>query len=211
MYGSNKWKWYKKMNKKLLQNTRKKPISKNAQLKEDRKINNMILKKFEAQELAKDRMIEDKKDKINTTKEKIGTTIDLSKFNSTQFNEALKSSGINTTSSNVFEDMERMVNNNESIRELVDNKNIKMKTRVTEEQHKIIVILRGSYLTLKYRYGIEFIGLRDILSEFIELSPSIDGERAGQFVTAHQAVAQAVANANQGHNNQIRDSSDMKN
>lgn len=180
-----------------------KKISKTAQLKEDRKINNTILKKFEEQQLKKDREKEDKKDKIKQ--------IDLTKFNSTQLNEALKSSGVNTSSSNVFEDMERMVNNNESIRELVDIKNIRMKTNVTEEQHKIIVILRSSYLTLKYRYNIEFIGLRDILSEFVELSPSIDGKRAEQFVTAHQAVAQAVANANNHGNNQIRETNDMKN
>lgn len=85
-----------------------------------------------------------------------------------------------------------------------------MKTNVTDEQHKYIVILYGSYKTLLQRYGIDFKGLRTILDEFIEISPSIDGKRAEQFVQAQQSLAQAVANANAGsHGNNIR-SEDMK-
>jgi hypothetical protein len=177
-----------------------KKISKSAQLKEDQHINVMLRKKFDKKVLEKERKEADKDDII--IHENLDLK-DLNKFNSASLIEAMKNSGLDTGGS-VFADMERIVNNNESIRELVDIKNIRMKTKVTEEQHHIIVVLANVYNTLLIRFNINHIALKNLLSEFIEIAPSIDGERAGQFVTAHQAVAQAVANA-QHNSNAIRE------
>lgn len=181
-----------------------KKISKTAQLKKDRAINKQIVHVVEQKILQKERNIEDKKDNIKNL-----NINDIKKFNSNSFMEALKNSGIQEPTGSVFADMERIVNNNESIRELVDIKNIRLKTKVTEDQHKIIVILYNAYYTMLRTYGINVRSWENLLNEFIELSPSIDGGRAEQFVTAHQAVAQAVANA-QHNNNAIREPSEMK-
>jgi hypothetical protein len=176
-------------------------MSMTAQKKQDQKINMMLQRKMDEKHLEKERKLEDIKDKL--TKNNM-TVSDINEFNTQSLIDALKESGMDTTSS-TFADMERMIQNNESIRELVDTKNIRMKTFVTVEQRNIITILFGSYATLLNRYGIRFQGLERILNEFMELSPSIDGKRTEQFVTAHQALAQAVANANKGHDNTIRD------
>jgi hypothetical protein len=184
-----------------------KKLSKSAQKKEDQKINMMLQRKMSEQDIEKARAKEDKKD--NIVHENI-TLKDIDDFNTQSLIDALKASGMSTDNT-TFSDMERMINNNESIRELVDTKNIRMKTFVNEEQRNIITILFGSYATLLNRYGIRFLGLERILNEFMELSPSLEGKRTEQFVTAHQALAQAVANANNRNtNNDIRDT-DMKN
>lgn len=184
-----------------------KVLSKTAQLKKDRAINKIIRKTLDAKDIEDARAIEDAKDPIINVQEPSGA--DIQHFNSKMFIDALKDSGVNTESESLFADMERIVNNNESIRELVDVKNIRMKTNVTEEQHKYIVILYGAYRTLLSRYAIDFKGLRMVLDEFIEIAPSIEGNRASQFVTAHQAMAQAVANASH-NNNAMRDVNEMK-
>lgn len=172
-----------------------KKMSKSRIKRENQKINSQIIRKFSEKTLDEDRKDADIKEKNND-------------FNPKDFINALNNSGVNTKDS-VFSDMERMLNSNEAIRELVDIKNIRMKTKVTDEQHKIIVILYGSYKSLLTRYGIDFKGLRTILDEFIEIAPSIEGKRAEQYVTAHQAVAQALANAHLNPN-AIRDNSDIK-
>lgn len=188
----------------------KKKLSKSAKIRQDQKINVQLRKKFEEKLLEKDRLKEDLKDGM-LSDGKI-TTDEIKEFNSKSLNsalESLKESGIDA-SSNPFADMERMLNNNEAIIQLVDVKNIRMKTNVSDEQHKIIVILYGVYKTLLTRYGIDFKGLRTLLDEFIEIAPSISGQRSEQFVTAHQAMAQAIANAKGQNTNAIRDTSDMK-
>lgn len=182
----------------------KKKLSKTAQLSKDRDINRELRKAFNNKILEQDRKKEDEKEKIISQVKSKG----VENFNSESFIEALKESGVDSGSS-IFADMERIVNNNEPIKELFEIKNIRMKTNVTEEQHHIITILFGSYDTLLNRYHIRFRGLERILNEFIELAPSIDGQRAGQFVEAQQAVAQALANANKGSNN-IREPNEMK-
>lgn len=192
-----------------------KKLSKTARLKEARAINKRLRQEYESTLLEQERTKEDLKDGIkpkSSSKKQIKaeiTTNDINKFNDKSFIEALKDSGVNTSSNNVFADMERMVNSSEAIRELVDIKNIRMKTKVTDEQHKYIVMLYGAYHSLKNRYGIDFIGLRNILDEFIEIAPSIDGKRSEQYVTAHQAVAQALVNAQQNQN-ALRQPSEMK-
>lgn len=184
----------------------KKKLSKTAQKRKDQQINVMLAKKFEEKLLEKDRKEADKKDKIvhKPLPEKI------TNFNSTNFMDALKNSGLDSNST-TFADMERMINSNESIRELVDIKNIRMKTKVTEEQHHIIVILFNAYNTMRKRYGINVESWQNLLNEFIEIAPSIEGKRAEQFVTAHQALAQAVADANKGSSGAIREPNEMKN
>lgn len=189
------------MQKKINSKSNSKKLSKTAQKRKDQSINMMLQRKMDEKQLAKDREMQDVKDKLI---HKNMTIKDVNDFNTASLIDALKESGMDASNS-TFADMERMVNNNESIRELVDTKNIRMKTNVTEEQRNIITILFGSYDTLITRYGIRFRGLERILNEFMEISPSIDGLRTEQFVTAHQAIAQAVANANKGNDNSIRE------
>lgn len=180
-----------------------KKLSKTAKKKQAQKINVALMKKFNSKILEKDRKIADEKDPIIIS----DNMEEIKDFNSKSVKDllqTLKGSGIETVS-NPFADMERIVNNNESIVQLYDTKNIRMKTKVTDEQHKIVVTLAGIYNTLLSRWGFDFRGLRNLLDEFIETAPSIDGERSVQFVTAHQALAQAVANANRGNPNAIRD------
>jgi hypothetical protein len=176
----------------------RKKISKSAQKRKDQKINSMIIQKFKEQERDIEKKISDK--------EKF-EHMDIKSLNSKSLMDALKNSGMDA-SSDVFSDMERIVNNNESIRELVDIRNIRMKTKVTEEQHKMLVMLGSAYNTLLSRYGINFMALKDILGEFIEIAPSIDGKRAEQFVDAHKSLSQALANAHSP--NVIREPNDMK-
>lgn len=177
-----------------------KNLSKTAQKRIDQKINVQLAKRFIAENLESDRNIEDAKDKI-TVKSK---RLDVNNFNSKSFIDAMKESGLNIEGNNtLFSDMERAINKNDSIVELVDIKNIRMKTVVSDEQHKYIIILNNAYNTMKKRWGVDVESWRNILQEFIELSPSIEGKRAGQFVTAHQALADAVAKANAGSSNQI--------
>jgi hypothetical protein len=172
-----------------------KKLSKSAQLLKDRDINKQLRTALEAKQLQDDREHADNKEKADN---KI----------SNELLEALKNAGVDTKST-VFADMERALNSNEAIRELVDSKNINLKTVVSSDQHKAIVILKSAYESLLKNYGIDFKGLHDLLIEFIELSPSIEGLRAKQYVEAHQAIAQALVNAQQ--NNSIRGNpSDMK-
>lgn len=179
----------------------KKKLSKTAQKKLDQKINVQLRQKYEQKILDEQRIKEDLKDGVH----KIDAN-DIKNFNSKSFMEAMKESGIDTKN-DIFADLERVISNNESVKELVDVKNIRMKTNVTDEQHKIIVILYGAYKSLLQRYGIDFKGLRVILDEFIEIAPSISGVRAEQFVDAHKAIAQRQIPQNP---NAIREQSDMK-
>jgi hypothetical protein len=182
-----------------------KKLSKTAQKRKDQKINvilkNKAIQKFKEQ----DRKKEDEKDHIKH----IDKDFNLKDFNSKEITEALKTSGIDVKN-DTFADMERMLSNNESIKELVDIKNIRMKTNVTDEQHKIIVILYGAYKALLMQFNIDFRGLREILDQFIEIAPSINGKRAEQYVEAHQAIAQQnMANKNMQSGN-LREPSEMK-
>jgi hypothetical protein len=167
--------------------------SKNSKKREAQKINKQILQQHDIKE------IEDKRKEIDSTEEYIHKNIDMKDLKGEEFFKALKESGIDAGKDS-FEDFERMLGSNEAIRELVDIKNIKLKTNVSDEQHKIIVMLYGSYKTLLERYNIDFKGLSVILSEFIELSPSIQGKRAEQYVEAHKSIAQQLANAKNNDN-----------
>lgn len=186
-----------------------KKTSKTTLKRQDQKINVALRKKYEAQMLDKDRKLQDFKDEYIKSTMTENKAPDIQEFNAKNFLEAMKDVGLDTSNTSPFADMERMVNSNEAIRELVDIKNIRMKTKVTEEQHRYIVILYGEYNTLLKRYGIAFSGLANVLNEFIEIAPSIEGKRAEQFVTAHQAVAQALANL-QANNNAMRQQTEMK-
>lgn len=182
-----------------------KKLSKTAQKIKDQKINVMLKNKTIQKFKEQDRKKEDEKDHIKH----IDKDFNLNDFNSKEITEALKTSGIDVKS-DTFADMERMLSNNESIKELVDIKNIRMKTNVTDEQHKIIVILYGAYKALLMQFNIDFRGLREILDQFIEIAPSIDGKRAEQYVEAHQAIAQQnMVNKNMQSGN-LREPSEMK-
>lgn len=74
----------------------------------------------------------------------------------------------------------------EAIVELVDLKNIKMKANISQEQRDAIVILLSIYEKLSNE-GYKIKAIWNICKEFIEMSPSIEGKRAEQYVEAHKS------------------------
>lgn len=89
----------------------------------------------------------------------------------------------------ILEKFNEQMNKREAIVELVDLRNIKMKANLSEEQRNTIVILLSTYNKLQ-TYGIRMKVLYDICNEFIEMSPSVDGKRAEQYVEAHKSSLQ---------------------
>lgn len=83
----------------------------------------------------------------------------------------------------------------EAIIELFDLKNIKMKANLSEEQRNALTILMAYYnkaISIGKELGVDINleSIKFICAEFIEMSPSIEGKRAEQFVEANKAAQQ---------------------
>lgn len=76
------------------------------------------------------------------------------------------------------------VSSSEPIRELVNPRNIKLKTEVTDDQRADISRLYYAYLEFE-RLGIAFDGLRNVLDEFVTFGVSVGRKGRGEFVDAH--------------------------
>jgi hypothetical protein len=97
----------------------------------------------------------------------------------------------------ILDKIGEQINKKEPIIELFDLKNINLKANISEEQRNIIVILMATY-NQAVSYGVDLSCIKLICADFVEMSPSIDGKRAEQYVDAHrQAINQFMNPMNQ--------------
>jgi hypothetical protein len=121
--------------------------------------------------------------------------------------KAIKNEVETSDDDTILEKFKEQVSKKEAIVELVDLKNIKMKANLTQEQRDAITILLAIYKKL-LKDGYEINAIWDICKEFIEMSPSIDGKRAEQYVDAHKSSLQNNMMNNPNMNGQYGNYSD---
>ena len=150
----------------------------------------MKKKKLTASQIEKqlDKLELDKKRKIIDDKEKF---IEDNRNHLASEQQALKSESL------LIEDFETQLSSNEPIRELLNAKNIKFKTELTEEQRGAISILYHAYKTC-VKYGIDFYALKNVLDEYIDFGVSIDRKGRTEYVEAHRSNLQNQFNQQQG-------------
>jgi hypothetical protein len=153
---------------------KKKTISKTAKRRELQKLNAQLHTQFVQSEIEKEREVADKKDALQIAQHE----------------------------KSVIDDFETQLTSNEPIRELFNQKNIKFKTQITEEQRNAVSILYHAYLLCK-SYSMHFEGLKFVLDEYIDFGVSIDRQGRSEYVDAHKATIPANNQNNQNNQNGV--------
>lgn len=95
-------------------------------------------------------------------------------------------------------DFEESFTSNEPLRDIFSSKNIKFKTELSEEQRSAISILYDTYMEFLSKWNINITSLKNVLDQYVDFGASVGRKSRGEFVQAHQAWAQAQANAQMG-------------
>lgn len=117
-------------------------------------------------------------------------------------NNSNNNSNQNNNDDTILDEIEgQLDNNNSNPKVLMEGKNIKFKAILTDEQRNAVVILYSAYRQC-IKYNIEFDGLKNLLNEYVDFSPSVDGIARKQYVEAHQLakVQQQQMNNNNNQN-----------
>lgn len=102
---------------------------------------------------------------------------------------------------NILEDFETELSSNEPIKELFTGKNIKFKAQLSEEQRNAVIILYTTYYTLLNDYNVDVHSLKDLLSDYVEFSVSLDRKGRSEYVDAHKSLMQQQQQAMMNPNN----------